>query len=317
MSFYTRGLDRPKLYCLADKDLPPNAMDGIGVIDLKWLQTASPENQLVAICKWFVARYTDPANVLPYNSREGGYIWVDGGPYYAREVIEDDFSGLVPDTVLEQAIDIIDATSIFDWSLIEAFDEDDGLYINDSDESIEETRENISRLINLLGHDNQTLNRLLFAAMISVLETYLWRTMSYVNSRPGMAEKIFNSIYTKKKAGSDKVGKQGRPDHSYEKKRELAEDLLAKFLWQDIGKVERIFGEVLGIAVNLSRFKSEKSKRHDIVHRFGKDKTGKPVYITEDEVKVLSEKVLSFCESIHTDVNKVLQNDSSNVDGEK
>lgn len=329
MSFDDQYLNDLELYCRANDELPSKAICQ-GVINREWLKNASPEDQLTAICQWFVARYIDPENVLPYDSEEKGYIWIDGGPYDAGAAIKDNFTGQVPDAVLEQAISIINDTGISDWSLIGEFEDRDlyiddadcGLYIDDADESLDETRKNISKLIDLLGQNNQILNRLLFAAMISVLETYLWRTMSYVSSRPGMSGKIlsyFDRNNPRKNSDLDKeikAEKQERSDHNHEKKRVQAEELLATFYWQDIGKVEHIFKEVLGIVVNLSCFKSERLRRHDIVHRFGKDKTGELVHITENDVRVLSKNVLCFCVGIHNEVNCVLQNDSNYVNWE-
>ena len=45
---------------------------------------------------WFRFRFEDPAHNTPYDSAEGGYIWVSGGPYGAREQIEEQFLGIVP-----------------------------------------------------------------------------------------------------------------------------------------------------------------------------------------------------------------------------
>lgn len=41
---------------------------------------------------WFFERYEDPANGVPYDGREGGYQYVNGGPFDAREVLSDEFS---------------------------------------------------------------------------------------------------------------------------------------------------------------------------------------------------------------------------------
>lgn len=42
---------------------------------------------------WFFYMYEDPASQTPYESAEGGYQYIWGGPFEAREEIEAKFSG--------------------------------------------------------------------------------------------------------------------------------------------------------------------------------------------------------------------------------
>jgi hypothetical protein len=44
-----------------------------------------------AIVKWFLKNYEDPANSTPFCSAEGGYQYLCGWPYSAREEIVDNF----------------------------------------------------------------------------------------------------------------------------------------------------------------------------------------------------------------------------------
>lgn len=55
--------------------------------------------------RWFCGRYEDPANVTPYSSEEGGYIFVWGGPYDPNDVIKQQFGGLVEYEVMKVLID--------------------------------------------------------------------------------------------------------------------------------------------------------------------------------------------------------------------
>lgn len=294
MSFCDEYLIEPELYHLAREDLPEESMC-CGVFSPEWLENATEHEQLVTICKWFASRFTDPVNVLPYNSREGGYIWIDGGPYDARDEVECEFAGLVPDEVLEKAIEIIEDTGIYGWSLADPYEKDYELNIDDADESIRETRDSIGRLISLLENENQDLNRLLFAAMISILETYLWRTMSFACSYAGVPEKVLDVL---------KVD-MAEVSHNHLNLRERAERKLANVLWQRDDKVSSIFKGVLDMNVSLDEFKQDKLTRHNIVHRFGRDKQGNPVYICENDVRELAKKVLEFCENLHENIKNV------------
>ena len=59
------------------------------------LEAVSEVAQRRAMMKWFLARYCDPAQETPYESREGGYIWINGGPYDPGEQLTDRFSHVV------------------------------------------------------------------------------------------------------------------------------------------------------------------------------------------------------------------------------
>ncbi len=53
--------------------------------------------------EWFHWNFEDPANETPYESREGGYQYIWGGPFDALEQLGDRFGGLVPDEAIEAA----------------------------------------------------------------------------------------------------------------------------------------------------------------------------------------------------------------------
>lgn len=49
------------------------------------------DERIEAMREWFLANFDDPANSLPYESKEGGYQWIWGGPYNASDEINDFF----------------------------------------------------------------------------------------------------------------------------------------------------------------------------------------------------------------------------------
>ncbi len=53
---------------------------------------------------WFYENFEDPAQETPYNGREGGYLYIHGGPYEAADYIPDAF----PDATEEEHIEAID-----------------------------------------------------------------------------------------------------------------------------------------------------------------------------------------------------------------
>jgi hypothetical protein len=55
---------------------------------------------------WFFENYKDPADGVPYDSAEGGYLYMSGGPYDAEDVLTEEFSDVDANKV-EQAVEII------------------------------------------------------------------------------------------------------------------------------------------------------------------------------------------------------------------
>lgn len=96
---------------------------------IKELEEAAPERQQEMLVAWFKSRYEDPAQETPYDGREGGYQYVGGGPYEARDELGDNFSGLVSDEVIEAAAEDIESDGTYEWAPIRyGPDDDDNFY---------------------------------------------------------------------------------------------------------------------------------------------------------------------------------------------
>ncbi len=54
------------------------------------------DTQKSVMRSWFYTNYENPSEHTPFESKEGGYIYIWGGPFDAREELEDVFSGLRP-----------------------------------------------------------------------------------------------------------------------------------------------------------------------------------------------------------------------------
>jgi len=74
------------------------------------------EAQVQLIAEWFFSLHQDPANGTPYNGREGGYLYVHGGPYDAREQIEAEFSDYVDEDIIEAATDFVESDGTLEWA---------------------------------------------------------------------------------------------------------------------------------------------------------------------------------------------------------
>ncbi len=77
-------------------------LKGEGSITVSALEQAEPELQKEVMEVWFYSHFEDPVDSCPYNSEEGGYQFIYGGPYEADEELQQEFSGIVPDDVIEE-----------------------------------------------------------------------------------------------------------------------------------------------------------------------------------------------------------------------
>ena len=64
--------------------------------------------------KWFLGHYKDPVHGVPHDSGEGGYQYVHGGPYDAKEEIEEHFPG-ADFAEVEKAVAEVESDAITEW----------------------------------------------------------------------------------------------------------------------------------------------------------------------------------------------------------
>lgn len=72
--------------------------------------------QIEYMLHWFGRNFEDPANETPYNSEEGGYLYIWGGPYDAAEELFDEFGDIVPETRIQEVIDEVEREGLTDWA---------------------------------------------------------------------------------------------------------------------------------------------------------------------------------------------------------
>lgn len=91
------------------------------------LQSLDREDAAEEMTAWFHENYEDPANSLPFDSREGGYQWVKGGPYTPAEVLEENFGNRYPWELIQEVGDSIsDEDGLYDWTPVIGEDFDGG-----------------------------------------------------------------------------------------------------------------------------------------------------------------------------------------------
>lgn len=271
-------------------------------VDNQWLASAAPDEQAAAMVRWFRARFCDPAEETPYMSSEGGYLWVHGGPYDATEEIQGRFDGVATPEAIEHAIDAVEADGIFDWAptsltYLDDLDDDQLDNRNEPTRRLEDRIENVLGVMNLDGHESkkETARNLVFAGVIAALESFLQETMFYwVSNR----EEVVKEIITKHPKFKDQKFSLGE---IYEIRGALEKQVklhLKKVVWHRVDDVVSLFKHGLDVDIGFHRFKGEIATRHDILHRFSQDSNGDQVSVSDQEIRDLALKIISFANEI-------------------
>jgi hypothetical protein len=81
------------------------------------LSSQERQSRIDEMVEWFLENFEDPAHQTPFESREGGYQWVRGGPYDAREQLSDNFWE-ESESLIEEAVAEIQSTGIVEWARV-------------------------------------------------------------------------------------------------------------------------------------------------------------------------------------------------------
>jgi hypothetical protein len=258
--------------------------------------------QLDVMRTWFFANYEDPAESTPYESAEGGYQYIWGGPYEPEEELQDEFGGLVPDKVIEELANELRDIS-WQWT---GHPEHDNDYFFDSilqttehHKTFEASLLKIEPLLKLKipKQDKNPLLRLLFINVITCIETYLSDLfISTVGKDQTLLRRFVEStpeFKSEKVAMSDVfkvVAEMEKRTQSY----------LLDLVWHNLGRVKPMFKDTLNIQFpeNVKNLFKAVVVRHDLVHRNGKTKDGSEHNIDIEAVNTLLADARSFVSAI-------------------
>lgn len=268
------------------------------------------EVQLDVMHTWFLQNFEDPAERTPYESAEGGYIWIWGGPYEAREELEAEFGDVVPDEVIEELSSELDAICC-EWAPTERpgdYDE----YLADEIAQITEFYHNFAGAIldvekmleaKIDSSVETCFYRLLYVNVITAMETYL--SDAFMNSVVPDKElmRLFVETTPEFKAEKISLSEVYKAAEDIEHK---AKSYLIDVVWHNLSRVKPMYKAVLGIEFNNEMGDLVKAilKRHDIVHRNGKTKSGEDIVLTKNDVTQLISKVENFIQDIDCELRE-------------
>ena len=275
------------------------------------LRKADRKTQLEVMETWFRDRFEDPAEHMPYESAEGGYVWIWGGPFDAQEELESKFSGVVPDDVIDELINKL-SRECWEWAPTHSPEDYDDYLVQDI-ARITEYRQNFLGAILDIETLMETkvdatvascLWRLLYVNVITALETYL--SNAFINTVMNKPELMRRFIETTPKFQTEKVS-VSKVFKAVEEIERKARTYLIDLVWHNLDRVKPIYHKTLGIEFPSDSGEIFRAilKRHDIVHRNGKTKKGKEILITPKDIANLISTVRKFVKQIDKQLTKV------------
>lgn len=275
-----------------------------GSVTATELRRSSHIIQLEVMRTWFYSNYEDPVERTPYESAEGGYIYIWGGPYDPEEELQDEFDGLISDKVIEElARELRDIS--WEWTRHPDYDDIDDYFfesIAQTTEHHESFNEAINNVEHLLTPDTIDLRkkyllRLLYVNVITILETYL--SDLFISAVGNDKSLLRRFVETTPKFKSEKisVSEVFKAVEEIEKK---ARSYLTDVVWHHLSRVKPMFKDTLDIEfpTNMGILFKAVLVRHDLVHRNGKKKDGGEHDISVETITELIKEAKEFVSHI-------------------
>lgn len=273
--------------------------------DETWLKRAGEVDQETAVSVWWYSRYCDPAEGTPYNGREGGYLFIHGGPYDPEDILWGRFSGKASNEVIERVVrrlhdELGDAWAPLRWSNPYEYDDYYDVIISSTNRGprgrLTAALLQGQKLQALTGDEatKELLNRLAFAFLFSAFETYLWETMVYWLEEDDKATaRILDRL--PEFASKELKGKDARA--FVENAKENIKGYMQRLPWHRWSDVRPLLQIGLDVKVpEFGGFKGDLKVRHDIVHRNGTTKDGQPIRISEQDLYDFGVRINSYAE---------------------
>lgn len=284
-------------------------------VPLKSLQYNSKANQLEVMRNWFYQNYEDPVNACPYESREGGYAYIYGGPYDADEELQGKFGGFVKDDYITALVDELQE-ECYEWSGNSTNSDwyDDDLYnaFTTSDNPFVKFVENIEGIRSLADGDfnndrKDHLLSILYTNVITALETlFVELFINAIDKDDSYIAEFIEKGKTEFKVSKEIIALPFKGEPVEKIRDELikaVKEHLISASWHNADRVIKRFKATFDIHVQsdwpIDAIELATLKRNHLVHRGGKDKDGNAVVVTDQDLNELLDNAMAIGEKIH------------------
>ncbi len=272
------------------------------------LRDADRETQLETMEHWFRENFEDPAERTPYESAEGGYIWIWGGPFNARDELDSEFGDVVPEDIIDELLAKLEA-ECYEWAPTPSREDYDNSLIEDL-ARITEFYHNfagaildIEALLKTKVDDSvsPTFYRLLFVNVITAMETYL--SDAFINTVLNSSSLMRRFIETTPEFQVEKIP-LADVFKAVEQVEQKARSYLVDVVWHHLHRVKPMYHDTLEIEFpsDMGPLFRAVFLRHDIVHRNGKTKNGQEIVVTPRQVSDLLREVETFVQYLDNQV---------------
>jgi hypothetical protein len=272
------------------------------------IKSLNKDEQIELMEQWFREYYEDPVNSCPYESAEGGYIYIWGGPHEARDVLYDEFQETIAEDVIEELIDKLD-NECTEWSEIPppSYEPEDykSIFENESApfETLEKMLDVLKKIIDSNANDEneQTIYNMVLVHLITSLETFLSDFFIVQIKNHSEYIKEFVRNYKEYKEISVPLSEVYV---TYEKMNDKVFEDLRNIVWHNLAKINHLYKVTFGLNFpkDIGHLYKMISIRHDIVHRCGKSKDGVIHTITRKDLQLTYDEIIKLA----TEINEIL-----------
>jgi hypothetical protein len=265
----------------------------------------SLEDQIGLMRYWFDDRYASPDD-LPYDSGEGGYQWIWGGPYDARDALENEFSGIASDEAIETLVSELEDIG-YEWSGKPDDSDFDQSYLSrwypdDPDDPFTALMTTVVQIEGVAVRrrnkaDEVVLYPLLFVNIITALETYLGDVFAaLLFSRRDFFERFVhnNGRFQAQEIRLNQLFKRLATIDTEVK------TVVSNNTWHNLIEAAKWYKQAFGVKLPepTAVIRAAIPQRHDIVHRNGKSPDGVVGTWGVEQIKALSKDVMEYASEI-------------------
>jgi hypothetical protein len=275
-------------------------------VNHEWFEGADSDMRHEVMRIWFLSRYWDPANETPYNSKEGGYLYIYGGPYDAKEELDHQFCDMASEEDIQAVVDDVESDGIFEWAPIHTeldYDEEFQVKVNRCTDPLLFFTQRLNEVDSLKALEVNSQQRpllfqLLYSSLITALETYLENTMSFWVA---VDDKVLRKFVLNCQEFQKQKLKLSEIFNRMDGLQDEVDNYLQQLIWHRLDKVIPLMSDSLDIKhPPIDKLMQYLLRRHDIVHRGGKDKDGYLLSISIEELNQLQKEVVEFVEHIQS-----------------